>query len=73
MPLIAALLLLVPSPAAAYLGPGLGLGTIGIIVALLLSVILALIGLFWYPIKRRLRQWRSQPEKTDKPSESTAD
>lgn len=38
----------------AYVGPGLGLGAIGVVLGLLLSVILAVLALFWYPIKRLL-------------------
>ena len=36
----------------AYVGPGLGLGALGVILGILLSVILAIVGIFWYPIKR---------------------
>lgn len=41
-----------PFAAAAYVGPGLGLGAIGAIIGILLSVILGLLGLVWYPLKR---------------------
>jgi len=40
----------------AYVGPGLGVGVIGAIVGVLLSVIMAIIGIFWYPIKRMLKK-----------------
>ena len=43
--------------ACAYLGPGLGAGTLGVIVGLLGSILLALFAIFWYPIKRRLTRW----------------
>ncbi|MCP4666642.1 MAG: hypothetical protein GY849_09760 [Deltaproteobacteria bacterium] len=49
---ISAAVLLIPLPAYAYVGPGLGLGAIGAILGVLLSVFLAIIGIFWYPIKR---------------------
>ncbi len=45
------------SLACAYLGPGLGAGTLGVIAGLLGSILLALFAVFWYPIKRRLTQW----------------
>ena len=45
---------LMPAAALAYVGPGLGLGAVGVIIALLISIILAVIGLLWYPLKRRL-------------------
>ena len=47
-----------PLPAEAYLGPGLGLGALGAIAAIILSVILALFAVFWYPLKRLLRRRR---------------
>lgn len=48
-------LLMVASPAQAYIGPGAGLGAIAITVALLLGVVLLVIGLVWYPLKRLLK------------------
>jgi membrane protease YdiL (CAAX protease family) len=41
-----------PSLAYAYVGPGLGLGAIGTIVGVLLSILLALLAILWYPLKR---------------------
>ena len=41
-----------PSLAQAYIGPGLGLGAIGAIIGVILSIILGLLGLVWYPLKR---------------------
>ena len=38
----------------AYLGPGLGLGIVGTVLGVLFSVILGLVGIFWYPLKRFL-------------------
>ena len=48
----AALLVLFSAPAMAYVGPGLGLGVIGTIFGVLAAIVLALFGLFWYPLKR---------------------
>ncbi len=50
----APLLLMLPTHAFAYVGPGLGAGTLGVILGLLGSIILALFAFFWYPIKRML-------------------
>lgn len=41
-----------PDPAHAYIGPGVGLGAIAVTVALLVGVVLLVIGLVWYPLKR---------------------
>lgn len=52
--------LLLPTSANAYVGPGLGLGAVGAVLGLVLSVFLALIGVFWYPIKRLLGKGRNR-------------
>ncbi len=38
----------------AYVGPGMGLGVIGTLLGVLFSIVLAIIALFWYPLKRLL-------------------
>jgi len=38
----------------AYVGPGLGLGAIGAFVGMVLAVLLAIVGVVWYPLKRML-------------------
>jgi hypothetical protein len=52
---LAALVLLVPSLAHAYIGPGAGITAIGSLLALVGAVLLALVGFVWYPIKRLRR------------------
>ena len=52
-------LLLGASSASAYVGPGLGLGVIGVIFGAILAVILAFLGILWYPIKRLLKRGKS--------------
>ena len=42
--------------AHAYVGPGLGLGTVMVILGFLGSLLLAVFGIFWYPIKRALNK-----------------
>ena len=46
----------VSTAAHAYKGPGLGLGVIGMVLALVFSVFLAVLAIVWYPIKRILRK-----------------
>lgn len=48
-------LALLTDPALAYIGPGAGLGGLAIVIALGLGVLLLLVGLVWYPLKRVLR------------------
>lgn len=53
---IAVLLLTIPAPAWAYIGPGSGLSAIGAAFALVASVVVALVGFVWYPLKRVWRK-----------------
>lgn len=39
-------------PAQAYVGPGLGLGAIGVVAGLLLSLVMAFFAFVWLPIKK---------------------
>ena len=50
-------------PAAAYVGPGAGLSVIGVLVALVGAVFLAIVGFLWYPIKRLLRARKQKATK----------
>jgi hypothetical protein len=43
---------LAAGPVHAYVGPGLGLGAIGAFFGIVFAVFLAIVGLFWYPLKR---------------------
>lgn len=48
--------------AHAYVGPGLGVGTIAILLGIVLVVLLALFALVWYPIKRRLKSKKQKEQ-----------
>lgn len=50
--LLVALLIPLSGPAMAYVGPGLGMGVVGTIFGVLAAIVLAVFGLFWYPMKR---------------------
>ena len=54
------LFLIVPMPVFAYVGPGLGLGALGAILGVVFSIFLALLGIFWYPIKRFVNKLRNK-------------
>jgi hypothetical protein len=54
--------MLSPSLAHAYLGPGLGAGTIAVVLGVLASVFLAIIGIIWYPIKRIFKRKKETPQ-----------
>lgn len=52
------LLLVSNGPAMAYVGPGLGLATIGAILGGIGAVLLAILGLVWYPVKSMMKKKR---------------
>ncbi len=67
---LAALAAVFPSAALAYIGPGAGLGAIVVTAALIVGVILLVVGLVWYPLKRMLRskaQASADPEQDTPP------
>jgi hypothetical protein len=47
--------LLQVTPAYAYIGPGVGAGTIAIVLGILSSIFLAFVGIIWYPVKRLIK------------------
>ena len=55
-------LLIISSPASAYIGPGMGGGIIAGVLGVIGAVLLALFGILYYPIKRALKKRK----KTDK-------
>jgi hypothetical protein len=58
----AASLLAIPAPANAYIGPGSGLGAVGVTLAILVGVFLLLAGFVWYPLKRMIKSRKAQRE-----------
>lgn len=57
--LIFVLLFFIPTTSFGYVGPGLGAGTIGVILGAIAAVFLALFAVIWYPIKRLIKKKRS--------------
>lgn len=45
-------LLLLPLSAQAYVGPGIGVGVIGAIIGIFAAIVLSIVGLVWFPLKR---------------------
>ena len=41
-----------------YIGPGAGAGAILVLIAVVLGVLLLVMGVFWYPLKRMVRSRR---------------
>jgi len=50
--------LIVPTQAAAYIGPGMGAGAIAVVLGVLGSIFMAIVAVVYYPIKRLLKSRR---------------
>ena len=52
--------LIYPSLASAYIGPGLGSGAVVAVLGTLAGILMLVVGVIWYPIKRLIRRLRSK-------------
>ena len=66
--LIIGLLLLFPLAVHAYIGPGIGVGVIGVVLGILVAIVLAFFAILWYPVKRLFVKRTNQKE--EKPGDS---
>lgn len=63
--LVILLVLMAPDQADAYVGPGLGAGTIGVILGIIGSLFIALFAIIWYPLKRLFKKKKKQGQETE--------
>lgn len=54
-----------PMISYAYIGPGLGIGTIGVVLGVLLSMFMALLAILWYPFKRLIKKIKRRESTMD--------
>ena len=66
---VALLMLFCPLTVHAYIGPGMGLGAIGIVLGILGAIVLAFFAILWYPFKR-LWNRRVKKKEEKKPEDS---
>lgn len=59
MVILAAMLLFAAFPAHAYIGPGVGAGTIAVVLGILAAIVMAFFAVLWYPVKRILKKHRA--------------
>jgi hypothetical protein len=64
-----ACLVTLADPAFAYMGPGLGLSAIAMMLSVFGSVTFAFLAIVWYPIKRLYRRLFRRPDDSPPPSE----
>ena len=62
-------LLLFPLAVHAYIGPGMGVGVIGVVLGILVAIFLAFFAILWYPVKRLFVRRRNQKEEKPRDSE----
>lgn len=53
-------ILIYPSLAFAYIGPGLGSGAIAVVLGIVFGFLMLVVGVVWYPIKRLIRRLRGR-------------
>jgi hypothetical protein len=58
--------LLTLSPAHAYVGPGLGAGSIAVVLGILASILLAIFAVVWYPLKRFFGSYKKNANNSNK-------
>ena len=63
------LVIILPFPALAYVGPGAGIAAIGAFIAIFVAIVAAIFGFAYYPIKRLLRKRKEEKENNQKTSE----
>lgn len=68
-----ALLVAAPQTAQAYLGPGLGMGAIGVALGVVGSIFMGIVAVVWYPFKRLLRRVRGRSAAAPTPEETGED
>lgn len=51
--------ILMVNSAHAYIGPGMGLGAISGVLAIVFAIILGLFGIIWYPFKRLIKRTKN--------------
>ena len=54
------------TPAFAYIGPGLGAGTIAVVLGVIGSIFLAFVAIVWYPAKRLFRRLKAPVKESEK-------
>jgi hypothetical protein len=62
-------LVMLADPAFAYMGPGLGLSAIAMMLSVFGSITFAFLAVVWYPIKRLYRRILRRPDDNPPPSE----
>ena len=60
--LLLIVLCLQATPALAYIGPGLGTGVIASVLGIVAAILMLIVGIVWYPVKRLVKKMRSKEQ-----------
>ena len=53
-------IMMMPTIASAYIGPGLGVGALASVLGILAGLLMLVIGVVWYPLKRLYHYYKSK-------------
>jgi biopolymer transport protein ExbB/TolQ len=65
---LAAMLMLSAEPALAYIGPGIAVGMITTVLGILGAIVLLIVAVLWYPLKRLLKRNAYAGKTTTRPN-----
>ncbi|MEM7236532.1 MAG: hypothetical protein AAF501_01720 [Pseudomonadota bacterium] len=57
--------LLSAGPSAAYIGPGVGAGTIAAVIGVIAAIGMIVVAVIWYPLKRVIRSMKARNKDPD--------
>ena len=57
---LAIFLLTYSSVASAYIGPGLGAGAVTVVLGIVSGLLMLIVGIVWYPLKKLVRRFRAK-------------
>lgn len=60
--LLAIALLAYPPLASAYIGPGLGLGAVSVVLGIVAGLLMLVVGVVWYPIKKLFNRFKGKKD-----------
>jgi len=60
-------------PAEAYIGPGVGAGTIAVVLGILASIVMAFFAVLWYPVKRMIKKCKAALQNSEAVESDTSE
>ena len=60
--IVSLFIMLAPLSAQAYIGPGMGAGAVATVLGILSGILMLIVGVVWYPLKRLYKRLRRSSE-----------